>query len=66
VSKKAKPSASYDVIGIRKSPLGWSVVRHTIQDGNITATETSQPDNRGIALEKLDFEISSFWDSSND
>lgn len=69
MSKKAKPkppSGQYTVMGIRRSPLGWSVVRHTIKDGVITSTETTQPDLRDIALERLDIMSNEFWSPADE
>lgn len=66
MSKKAKPkSSAYLVMGVRRSPLGWSVVKHMVQDGVIISTETSQPDLRDITLERLDVEQGIFWEPVN-
>lgn len=49
-------------LGVRRVPGGWVVVEYKIANGKILSEKLTQPDNRGINLERLQQMMAVFWD----
>ena len=48
-------------LGMRKTQLGWQMVKYFLKDGKVVREEKSEPDLRALALEKLKIEMLMFW-----
>ena len=59
--KKAAPPPEL-AIGMRRTPIGWQVVKTWFQNGRVIREEKTEPDLRAIALERFQKEITVFWD----
>lgn len=49
-------------VGLRRTPLGWSVVRSFLHNGRIVREEVSEPEIKAFALERLRQEMIEFWE----
>lgn len=58
MSKKAELA-----IGLKRVPGGWVVTEYKILNGKILSVKLSEPDNRSIALEKLQRMMTIFWET---
>lgn len=60
-----KPKVKPDLaLGVKRVPGGWVVVTWEILNGKAEIKESSIPDNRGLALEKLQTAITVFWEDN--
>jgi len=49
-------------VGLRRTPLGWSVVKSFLHNGRVIREEVSEPEMKAFALEKLRQDMSEFWE----
>ena len=49
-------------MGLRRTPLGWSVVRSFLHNGRVVREEVSEPEMKAFALERLRQEMIDFWE----
>ena len=52
-------------LGLRRTPLGWSVVKSYLLNGRVVREEKSEPEIKAFALERLRTEMVEFWESED-
>lgn len=52
-------------LGLRRTPLGWSVVKSFLHNGRVVREEKSEPEMKAFALERLRTEMVDFWESED-
>lgn len=57
-SKKDKPQILF---GMRRVPGGWQTVRVEVKDGKVVKEKASEPQNRPLALELFQRDITELW-----
>lgn len=58
-SKKEQPQVLF---GMRRTPVGWQVIRVEVKDGRVVREKASEPENRALALETFQRDITELWD----
>lgn len=56
---KKKPEIAF---GVTRTPVGWVVTRYQVEGAKVVARQSSEPDLRALALERLARDISEFWE----
>lgn len=46
---------------MRRSPLGWQVVKYSMMGGKVVAEKASEPDMRVVALEQFRIAVAEIW-----
>ncbi len=56
-----KPEATEVAWGMRRTPLGWQVVKYSLLAGKVVAEKASEPDLRSVALEQFRIAVGEVW-----